>query len=782
MKKVLLGLLLSCLATVSVRADLIWYESFNYPDGCIETNAPNDQPGVTNWFCHSPDTPMCDALVNNQKLEIGSSPGRQDDIHRFLENNNGWSYTNYDTTPPLYVSMTVNFAQLPSSNGVFFAHFSKSATDFLGQLWALTGNPSGSNVFVGLPGTYRLGVSSAAHTTLSSPSVIYPVDLATNTDYQVVMSFNQDTVATYLWVNPLSSADCNVNSTDTFAPTNQIHAFNFRQAQGFAADPTATAAVCTISNLAVATTFDEAATNVRPNTATAPVFAIAPQNTTNYLYNPMMLWAVVNGQSQCALTYQWQKAPSSSPGTFANIIPSANIPSATSNALNIISATTSDDGRYRLIATNPNSSLSSTSAPVWLWVFSQSGPPQISGQPANASVYYGQTAGFTVAASGEAPLTYAWYYNTASNYSGCLINETTCGATCINETTATLSVQNVQAANGTAGYYYCHVTANNGQSTNTAIAKLTAVPPVATTIGYLRTLIDPVTLKNTNTTTFWAVTGVCISKTNFTTANNASYFIQDSTAGICVYWTGNSTFRPNGGDIISVVGPLSDYAGLQEFALNTTVPGTSATVIGHTNLPPALVLPLNFTNSPAYGYCTNVIKTISGSLVAFTNVYFPDGFASNKFNNYSSSSSFPMTNAQGDSVTLYAYYHFDNQFLTNLVPKFAYRVTGVLSYHIGNASNPSANFQVEPTGMEDFLLDPTITTITLTAGQPTLKWPVASITPYSVWRATNVTGPYVPLATNLTFTSPDPPHTNAWGQYTDPNPTPDTRFYKITSP
>ena len=39
MKKNLLALILSCLAVASVRADLIWYESFNYADGPSPTQA-----------------------------------------------------------------------------------------------------------------------------------------------------------------------------------------------------------------------------------------------------------------------------------------------------------------------------------------------------------------------------------------------------------------------------------------------------------------------------------------------------------------------------------------------------------------------------------------------------------------------------------------------------------------------------------------------------------------------------------------------------------------------
>src|ERR1035438_7021629 len=180
MKRVLLALLLSCLAIVSVRADYIWNEGFNYTNGPIIVNGTNTD-GSTNWFKHSGSAVPPDSIVTNGTLQVGSSGtgGRQDDVHRFLSTTNNSIYTN-NTTTPLYASFIVNFAQLPSSNGAYFAHFYINSTTFNGRLWALTGNPSGSNVFVGLPGTYRLGVSGG---TLGGPSVIYPVDLATNTPY-----------------------------------------------------------------------------------------------------------------------------------------------------------------------------------------------------------------------------------------------------------------------------------------------------------------------------------------------------------------------------------------------------------------------------------------------------------------------------------------------------------------------------------------------------------------------------------------------------------------------
>jgi hypothetical protein len=75
--------------------------------------------------------------------------------------------------------------------------------------------------------------------------------------------------------------------------------------------------------------------------------------------------------------------------------------------------------------------------------------PTITGQPADATVTAGQTATFTVAASGSAPLTYRWKR----------------GATSVGSDSATLSIANAQA--GDAGSYTCTV----GNSAGTAISR-----------------------------------------------------------------------------------------------------------------------------------------------------------------------------------------------------------------------------------------------------------------------------------------------------------------------
>src|SRR5580765_4539068 len=204
MKKNLLALFALCLCAMSSRGALIWYESFNYADGPIQT------VGAPFWLVQNGSGN--DAFVKNHKLEVSSSntagstsPARTDDVNRPLVA----PYTN--SAQVLYASFTINFTNLPLSNGTYFAHFMRNNTTFFARLFALTGNRAGSsNVFFPAPNTFRLGVSGSGSGT-TAVNKIFPVDLATNTDYQVVLAFDPVTLlAASLWVNPLSSSDFSI--------------------------------------------------------------------------------------------------------------------------------------------------------------------------------------------------------------------------------------------------------------------------------------------------------------------------------------------------------------------------------------------------------------------------------------------------------------------------------------------------------------------------------------------------------------------------------------------
>lgn len=739
MKKTLLSAWLTCLAIFCVRADLIWYEDFNYPDGPIIETSTNALGTITNWSRHSGSASPSDAIVRANQLEISTSGvglARQDDVNRPLATVPDSPYTN--SPLPLYASMTINFTNLPTANGAYFAHFFVTNNVFQGRLWALTGNPNGtSNVFSALPGTFRLGVSAASS---AGPTAIFPVDLATNTSYQVVIEW--DPISLYaltLWVNPLSAADTSVISSDVVTP-GIATAFAFRQATGFGG-------FLTVSNLAVATTFTEAATAIWPATPVAPVIVYQPESATNFTGSTALLSVVAAGQNLASLNYQWRK----NGADFSN-------PDGNTNVLVFPNAVEINSGSYEVVVSNPFTGLSVTSAAASLWVTNAPVPPTITVQPTNTAVFAGQTATLAVSATGPGTITYQWHRN---------------GTPVAGGNDPVLQIPNVQNNNQTTGTYTCGVTNEFGGVLSSGAVVSVAVPAVVT-IGYLRTLVDPVFFLPTNTTTLYTVTGIVTTHTNITTAANTSLYLEDETGGINVFFAGNNTVRPLAGDSVTVTGPLGQFNSLLELNLTASDPSHSLVINSSGNLlPPGLVLPLGFTNNAAFGGAGEAIRKYQGAVITLTNVYFV-----NAGGTFGSGQNYVITNQAGERFS----FRVDSRvfdIIGKTIPAFAWTVTGPMAFFLNaTAADRSAGFQILPTRYADIVTapPPAVTgTIALSSGNAQITWTAQPHMSYSILRATDVNGPYVPLTTGLTF------NTTA-GQYTDATTSPATRYYKIVSP
>jgi hypothetical protein len=132
------------------------------------------------------------------------------------------------------------------------------------------------------------------------------------------------------------------------------------------------------------------------------------------------------------LSYQWQKN-------------SANIAGATSSSYTTPATTTSDSGStFRVVVSN--SAGSATSNAATLTVNAATVAPSITTQPASQTVTAGQTASFSVAATGTAPLTYQWQKNSA-NIAGATSSSYTTPATTSSDNAAQFTV----AVTNTAG-------------------------------------------------------------------------------------------------------------------------------------------------------------------------------------------------------------------------------------------------------------------------------------------------------------------------------------------
>ncbi len=122
----------------------------------------------------------------------------------------------------------------------------------------------------------------------------------------------------------------------------------------------------------------------------------------------------VTATGTAPLTYQWQK------GT-------ANIAGATSSSYTTPATTSADNNtQYRVVVTN--SAGNATSNAATLTVNSTPVAPTITQQPGNQTVTAGQTATFSVVATGTAPLSYQWQKGT-TNIAGATASSYTTPAT-----------------------------------------------------------------------------------------------------------------------------------------------------------------------------------------------------------------------------------------------------------------------------------------------------------------------------------------------------------------
>ena len=128
------------------------------------------------------------------------------------------------------------------------------------------------------------------------------------------------------------------------------------------------------------------------STGTAPSLMAQPESQSVVAGQTATFTVVASGTAP--LSYQWQKG-------------SAAIAGATSASYTTPATSISDNGtQFKVVVTNPAGSVASN--PAALTVTATATTPSITTQPANQSVSAGQTATFTVAASGTAPLSYQW--------------------------------------------------------------------------------------------------------------------------------------------------------------------------------------------------------------------------------------------------------------------------------------------------------------------------------------------------------------------------------------
>jgi hypothetical protein len=258
------------------------------------------------------------------------------------------------------------------------------------------------------------------------------------------------------------------------------------------------------------------------------------------------------------LSYQWQKN-------------GANIAGATSSSYTTPATTTADSGSTFDVVVN-NGAGTATSNTATLTVNAATVAPAITTQPLNQTVTAGQTASFSVTATGTAPLSYQWQKNSVA-----ISGATSSSYTTPNTTSSDNGAQFTVAVSNSAG----SVTSNCATLTvNSASTYLLNTNPTSLNFGNV----------NTGSSNTLAVT--------LTNSGNSSVTI----SGVTASGTGFSDSGLSASTVLS--------AG-QTATLNITfAPSASGAVTG------SVSVASNATNSPA-------VITLSGSGVQQSAAAFP---------------------------------------------------------------------------------------------------------------------------------------------------------------
>jgi hypothetical protein len=152
---------------------------------------------------------------------------------------------------------------------------------------------------------------------------------------------------------------------------------------------------CAWDEIRWGTTFDSVTTE--SFLPVVPTFTLQPTGFTGYVGDAFALSAAAD--SDPTPTLQWEYSPTGNEGAWTEIF------QANAATLEYPFSVYSDNGFYRLVATNANGSVTSNVVEVSL-VYPD---PEITTQPVSTAAQMGDNASFTVNASGIGELSYQWY-------------------------------------------------------------------------------------------------------------------------------------------------------------------------------------------------------------------------------------------------------------------------------------------------------------------------------------------------------------------------------------
>jgi hypothetical protein len=732
------------------------YDTFTYPNGDLASVAGSP------WMNKSDTSPI---VVFDDRVELAQSNVTAGTaFYQSL-----YSQPQAELSTILWASFTINVTALPRSPH-YFAYFEDTNFDFYGRIFVLTSNNPALTPDmppVAYPGTYRLGIANDAGdpTSGKGPSAVVELDMAPGIDYQVVEYYDMVNGFSQLAVNPSQTEASQVYypngpnaltsgyANDLFSPVSlPMAAYGLREPAGIGN--------IQLGNLEVSYDWNGqfsgfAAVTAGVTPALANIGFLTP-GFTNYAGNSNVLEVAASGID---LTYAWYQ-------NNVQLTDGTNVSGSATPTLSLSYLEGTNSGSYTVVISDDAGSV--TSSPAFVDVITTPTPPSFTApgasEPAtNTTVAEGGSVTLTATAVGTGPITYQWFTNSLSYpQSGVL-------------TSPNFTLTDVTT--NQAGTYFVVATGGTGLTATSSNAVLTVLGPIYTNIHYLRSLLTSQYYTSDTaqliSPTLYTIQGVVTVATNLTSQSTASYYVQDSTGGINLFETGDATFRPALGDVVTATGVLSSYyenleldvtagAQFQTYAILTNADGSPVT----NALPAPILLPWGYTTANPGPSATN----IAGSIVTMTNVYFATPGA--VFNN--STANYAISNASGEIFNVFVSEeetNFDGQ----PIPAFAYSVTGVLYTY--------PPYAIIVSRYSDIVAAPPPPVVDLTGAlsgigntNVTLTWTaVPNNYTYSVWSTTNLATPFVPLATGLWFGTPK-------ATYTDVGPSSTAKFYMIVSP
>ena len=291
---------------VAARAKVVLDESFSYDDGPIVVQAADT------WKNHSGTSEQAEVADGQLVLTQANS----EDFHAklaggpYMKNSGGTMYASFD----------VEFTELPSGGGSYFAHFRDDGFGYRARIVAQSTGAEG--------GAFRIGVTSKG----KASTAVVDNDLHLDTVYKVVIAMSLADASTTLWIDPEEDASGGVTTTDNGSAVD-VTGFAFRQAKNIGA--------MLVDNLIVGTSLSDVTDG---GGGDEPSILSQPVSQTVLAGKTISFSVVATGAEP--LAYQWSRD-------------GVEIDGATSSALELADVSADNAGDYAVTVSNDAGSVTS---------------------------------------------------------------------------------------------------------------------------------------------------------------------------------------------------------------------------------------------------------------------------------------------------------------------------------------------------------------------------------------------------------------------------------------